>query len=51
MVDSHLRDFMIITEVLIMHHHDYGEVKAVQQRSYKTCLAFRKINLAPEYCI
>ena len=34
-----------------MHHRDYGEVKAVQQRSYMTCLAFHKINLAAEYCI
>ena len=50
-VDSHLRDFIIITEIMNMHHRDYGEVKAVQQRSYMTCLAFHKINLAAEYCI
>ena len=30
---------------MITHHHDYGEVKAVQQRNYMTCLAFHKINL------
>ena len=46
-----LRDFIIITEMMNMHHRDYGEVKAVQQRSCMTRLAFRKINLAPEYCI
>ena len=46
-----LRDFIIMTEMMNMHHRDYGEVKAVQQRSYMTRLAFHKINLAPEYCI
>ena len=46
-----LRDFIIITEMMNMHHRDYGDVKAVQQRSYMTRLAFHKINLAPEYCI